>query len=87
MRSRCCPCVCVFVCVCVSPLFLLGNGSVKVSLSLLGNGYVFYVARVVSKKSRRLVLPRSSCSYMPKCGGREMSFDFVKIILCTFRIK
>jgi hypothetical protein len=32
--------VCVCVCVCVSPLSLLCNSSVKVSLSLLGNGSV-----------------------------------------------
>jgi hypothetical protein len=59
MRSRCSPCVCV----CVSPLSLLGNGSVKVPLSMLDNGYVFYAVRVVSKESRRLVLPRTSCFF------------------------
>jgi hypothetical protein len=72
MRSRCWPCVRVCMFVCVSPLSflgngsakvpltLLGNGSVKVTLYLLGNGYVFYAVRVVSKESRRLVLPRTS---------------------------
>jgi hypothetical protein len=48
MRSRCCPCVC----------FCL---SVYRPLSLLGNGYVFYAVRVVSKESRRLDLHRTSC--------------------------
>jgi hypothetical protein len=62
MRPRCCPCV--FVCVSVHfPSSLLGDGSVKVPLSFLGNGYVFYAVRVVSKESRRLILLRtSSCS-------------------------
>jgi hypothetical protein len=57
MRSRCFPCVCI-------RLSLLGNGSVKVSLLLLGNGYVFYAARVVSKESMRLVLPRTYCFFL-----------------------
>jgi hypothetical protein len=53
------------VCVCVSPPppSLLENGSVKVPLSLPGNGSVFYVVRVISKESRRLVLPTASCVY------------------------
>jgi hypothetical protein len=38
MRPR--YCLCVRVCVCVSPLSLLGNGLVNISLSLLGNGSV-----------------------------------------------
>jgi hypothetical protein len=54
MRSCCCLCV-------SPPPSLLGNGSVKVSFSLLANGYVFYAVHVVSKESRRLVLPRTSC--------------------------
>jgi hypothetical protein len=33
-----------------------------IPLSLLGNGYVFYAVRVLSKESRRLVLPRCSRS-------------------------
>jgi hypothetical protein len=33
-------CLCLRVCVCVSPLSLLSNGSVKISLSLLGNNSV-----------------------------------------------
>jgi hypothetical protein len=64
MRSLCCPCVCMCVCLCVRlciPLSSLGNGSVKFPSLLLGNGYVFYAVRVVSKASRRLVLPRTSC--------------------------
>jgi hypothetical protein len=32
--------VCVCVCVCVFPLSLPSNGSVKISLSLLGNGSI-----------------------------------------------
>jgi hypothetical protein len=62
---------------CVSLLSLLGKGSVNcIPLSLLGNNsvktfprqgrivgrVVFYAIRVVSKESRRLVLPRTSCS-------------------------
>jgi hypothetical protein len=50
----------VCVCLCIS-LSLLGYGSVKVPLSLLGNGYVFYAVRVVSKEIMLLVLPRTSC--------------------------
>jgi hypothetical protein len=38
MRSRCCLCLCV--CVCVSPLSLLDNSSLTISLSLLDNGSV-----------------------------------------------
>jgi hypothetical protein len=53
--------VSVRVCVCVSPRSLVENYSVKVPLLLLGNGYVFYAVRAVSKESRRLVLPRTSC--------------------------
>jgi hypothetical protein len=56
MISRCCLCVCR--CILVS---LLGNGYGKSPLSLLGNGYVFYAVRVVSKESRRLVPPRIYC--------------------------
>jgi hypothetical protein len=57
MRSSCCPCVCMCVCV------LLGNGSVKVPLLLLGNG-VFCAVLVVSKESMGLVLPRNSCFHL-----------------------
>jgi hypothetical protein len=61
MRSRCCPCVFVY-----PPISLLGNGSVNLSLTLLDNGYVFYAVPVVSKQSRRLVLPITSCCfYLP----------------------
>jgi hypothetical protein len=52
-----------------------------ISLSLLGNGYVniltrqrriftgiiFYAVRVISKESRRLVLPRTSCNITLSC--------------------
>jgi hypothetical protein len=51
----------VCVCVCVFPLSLLGNCSVKVPVSLLSNGCVFYAGHVVSKESRRLFFPRTSC--------------------------
>jgi hypothetical protein len=69
--------IAVRACFCVSPLSLLGNGSVKlplsllgsglvkVPLSLLGNGYFFYAVRVLSKESRRLVFPRTSCLEYP----------------------
>jgi hypothetical protein len=66
--------VAVRVCVCVSPPPVvarqrLGKNPLIVArqllgknfLPLLGNGYVFYAVRVVSKESRRLVLPRTSC--------------------------
>jgi hypothetical protein len=45
-----------------SPLLLLGNGSVNTSPRQLRNvgGVVFFAARVVSKESRLLVLPRPS---------------------------
>jgi hypothetical protein len=59
MRLRCCLCVCVY-----TPLSLLGNGSVKFPLLLLGNGYFFYAVSVVSKESRQLVPPRTSCVYI-----------------------
>jgi hypothetical protein len=54
------------------PLSLLGNGSVKIpivcvyyEIILLAvcphNCFVFYAARVISKESRQLVFPRTSC--------------------------
>jgi hypothetical protein len=64
MRSHCCPCVCVCVCVCVSlgiPPIVARQRLGKSSLVVVGNSYVFYAVRVVSKESRRLVLPRTSC--------------------------
>jgi hypothetical protein len=72
MRSRCC------LCVCVSPLSLLGNGSVKVPLSLLGNGYVVY-AVLVSKESRRLVLPRTSLRFQLGSGAVIYVPSLIKI--------
>jgi hypothetical protein len=57
MRSRCCLFACACLCI---PLSSLSNGLVNVPLSLLGNGYVFYAIRAVSKESRRLVLPKTS---------------------------
>jgi hypothetical protein len=68
MRSRFCPCVCRCI-----PLSLLGNGSVKVPLSLLGNGYVFYAVRVVSKESRRLVLPITSFFFLPFMSAETLN--------------
>jgi hypothetical protein len=46
------------------PLSLLGNNSVKTlprQRKIVG-GVVFYAVYIVSKQSRRLVLPRTSCS-------------------------
>jgi hypothetical protein len=50
-----------------NPLSLLGNGSVKRTAATNTQatieellGVVFYAVRVVSKESRRLVLPRTS---------------------------
>jgi hypothetical protein len=63
MKSLCCPCVYVY-----PSLSLLGNGSVKVPLSLLVNGYGFYAVRVVSKESRALVLLRTSCFKIREVG-------------------
>jgi hypothetical protein len=45
MRSRCC------LCVCVSALLLLGNNSVKISLSLLGSGSVEIPLSLLSNDS------------------------------------
>jgi hypothetical protein len=55
------------------PLSLLGNNSVKTfprQRRIVG-GVVFYVVLVVSKKSRRLVLPRISCyiTFPPKLNS------------------
>jgi hypothetical protein len=60
-----------FLCLCVCiPLSLLGNGSEK---SYRGNEYthnrrivglvVFYAVHIVSKESKLLLLPRTSCYY------------------------
>jgi hypothetical protein len=45
------------------PLSLLGNNSVKTfpQQRRIFGGVVFYTVRVVTKESRRLVLPRTSC--------------------------
>jgi hypothetical protein len=54
--------VCLWVCVCI-PLSLLRNNSLKTfprQRRIVG-GVIFYAVRVVSKESRRSVLPRSSC--------------------------
>jgi hypothetical protein len=67
--SSVCVCVCVCVHVYVYTLLLLGSGSVK---HYRGNAYkcsswrivghiVFFAVRIISKESRRLVLPRTSC--------------------------
>jgi hypothetical protein len=56
-------CACLRVCL-SPPITLLGNSSVK-TLPLqrrIVGGVVFHVARVVSKESKRLLLPRTSCS-------------------------
>jgi hypothetical protein len=68
--------------ICVSPS-LVGNGSAKTLLrqqirnsrSIVGR-IVFYAVYVVSKESRRLVFPKTSClAYFP-------SFEKIKISLC-----
>jgi hypothetical protein len=48
------------------PLSLLGNGSVNTfpQQQRIDGGVGFYTVNVVSKGSRRLVLPRTSCSSM-----------------------
>jgi hypothetical protein len=91
MRSRCCPCVCVcvFVCDCVSPLSLLGNSSENVPLLLLGNGYVFFAVRVVSKERRRLVIPRTFCIFVSKIISSPSTkyyhsfLIFPTLVICT----
>jgi hypothetical protein len=81
MRSRYCPYVCVCVRVSVyPPLSLLGDGSVKIPLLLLGNGYVFYAVRVISKESRRLVLPRTFCCFIKYKWNPNMRFSFFSSI-------
>jgi hypothetical protein len=52
-----------WICVSVYPLSLLGNNTVKTfpRLRIIIGGVVFYAVRVVSKESRLLVLPRTSC--------------------------
>jgi hypothetical protein len=61
------PPISLCVCMCI-PLSLLGNGSVKtLSLQRIHTQqyncwrHLFYAVCVVSKESRRLVLPRTSC--------------------------
>jgi hypothetical protein len=54
--------VCLWVCLCTH-LLLLGNSSVNTfpwQRRFVG-GVVFYAVRVLSKESRRIVLPRTSC--------------------------
>jgi hypothetical protein len=54
----------LWVCGLCIPLSLVGNNSVKTvprQRRIVG-GIVFYAVHVVSKESRRLVLPRTSCS-------------------------
>jgi hypothetical protein len=80
------PSVCVSVC--VSLLSLLGKGPVKcILLSLLGNnsvktfprqrrigGFVFCWVRFVSRKSRRLILPRTSCLFVSHVSSTVIVF-------------
>jgi hypothetical protein len=65
------------VCVCgplFTPLSLLGNNSVKTfpQQGINVGGIVFYVVRVISKESRRLILPRTSCFFFET--GRGATF-------------
>jgi hypothetical protein len=55
--------VCLWVCLYTIPLSLLGDNSVKTFLRQrrIAEGVVFCAVRVVSKESRLLVLPRTSC--------------------------
>jgi hypothetical protein len=71
----------VCVCLCIPPS-LLGNGSVKVLLSLLSNDYVFYAVRVVSKESRPLVLHKTSCEFLLLIQNISLYFIFyIKLAL------
>jgi hypothetical protein len=56
---------CLWVCLCI-PLSLLGNNSVKKfpQQRRIVGGIIFYVGRVISNESRRLVLPKTSCLFM-----------------------
>jgi hypothetical protein len=55
--------VCVYLCI---PPIVAKQRLGKAPLSLLGNGYLFYAVRVVSKESRRFVLPKTSCFWVWK---------------------
>jgi hypothetical protein len=61
-------CVCLYI-----PLSLLGNNSVKTFPRQRRNvgGVVFYAAHVVSKESRRLVLPTTSCFFLTEVSARS----------------
>jgi hypothetical protein len=59
--------VCLWVSLCIS-LSLLGNNSIKMFTRqrIIVGSFVFYTVRVVSKESRRLVLPWTSCIVINK---------------------
>jgi hypothetical protein len=59
----------VCVSICVSPLSLLGNGSVNTfpRPRRIVVGVVFYAFHIVSKESRRLVLPITFCYHFVSC--------------------
>jgi hypothetical protein len=79
MRSRCCPCVCARVCLCIPPI--VARQRLRKNphnyLCILWDHlavwmcphscFIFYAVRVVSKENRRLVLPRTSCLFVPGC--------------------
>jgi hypothetical protein len=62
----------VCVSVCVYLLSLLGDGSVKTfpRQQRIVGGVIFYAVRVISKESRRLVLPRCSCFKIRKVAPK-----------------
>jgi hypothetical protein len=63
-----CPLIAVRQRVGKNPLIVARQRLCKNSLWLLGNCYVLYAARVVSKKIRQLFLPRTSCFKIRKAG-------------------
>jgi hypothetical protein len=72
--------VCLWVCLCILPS-LLGNSSAYTfpRQRIIVGGVVFKPVRVVSKESRRLVLPRISC-FEIRNGGKSKVVPVLNII-------
>jgi hypothetical protein len=84
MRSRCFLCVhvCVRVCVSVCPPWLLGNCSVNVPLTLLGNGSVKFLPIVARQRlSRNVTTVRNTHATIEELGFEVLTAVVMKNII------
>jgi hypothetical protein len=74
--------VCLWVYLCIS-LMLLGNNSIKSfpQQRIIVGGIIFCTVCVVSKKSRRLILPRTSCFFHLQLSLFGISSKICKLLV------